>query len=782
MKRSRPIRQPPSLSKFQLGRGGRFLLACGIYTLSTLLVLAPACFDGHSRVLSQFGEDLSAQFIGWRAFGFGQLRQGHLVLWNPHLFSGAPFLGGFQSALLYPPNWLYLVLPLAAAIDVGIALHVMLAGIAMYAWVEYRRPNAISPLLSGLIFMFGGAFFMHIFPGHLSNLCTMAWAPLIFLAVDRLTSEKSWRGTWLGSIAVAMQVLAGHPQYAFYTVVVAAVYALARLRGAPRPWQAATGCMLIYIAGAALSAAQLLTGLQATAESARRNLGPAVAGTFSLAPESLLTAVMPGFFGDISHTLYWGRWYLWEQSIYVGVAATALAVYGLGRETAPMRRGVVVAAAVTLLLALGHYTPLFYLIYHLPGFSSFRGLSKFAFLLLMFIALLAGLGFDRLMRTTQLSGVPPIVASTTGAIALIFAAAVSREAESRHGWWVRWLGSMQWTGGERLFNEAVPPSNYALFATHSANELAWCGMILLLVAGIWWIARRRRTAGYILPLLAAAELVTFASRNTPSFPMTSVERSAQHWRWALAGVDNGYRVFSSAGGLMLLAGGHDIWGADPMVVGRYAEFTARSQQRALDDPLFLSFPHLDSPMLRVARLQYYYDEDARATPAAHPPLPRALLIDRCRIIPDAAGRLDALADPGFDPARTVILETPPEPVPIPGGGGGQVDLSDRSTDQIEVRASLPSPAILLITDTYSTGWHIRPLDTPAPQRYQVLPADHAFRGVPLAAGQHHFLLEYRPTAWVVGKWISIAAILICVLLALRWMVRRQRHREFGEPG
>ena len=56
------------------------------------------------KVLSLWGADLSGQFLAWRAFGFSHQAEGHLVLCNPHLYSGTPFLGGFQSALLYPPN------------------------------------------------------------------------------------------------------------------------------------------------------------------------------------------------------------------------------------------------------------------------------------------------------------------------------------------------------------------------------------------------------------------------------------------------------------------------------------------------------------------------------------------------------------------------------------------------------------------------------------------------------------------------------------------------------
>ncbi|MCZ6673052.1 MAG: hypothetical protein O7C75_08940, partial [Verrucomicrobia bacterium] len=79
----------------------------------TRLMFLDVLFSPSAVILSQQGTDLSSQFVYWRDFGFSQLSQGNLALWNPHIFSGMPYFGGFQSALLYPPNWLYLVLPLA---------------------------------------------------------------------------------------------------------------------------------------------------------------------------------------------------------------------------------------------------------------------------------------------------------------------------------------------------------------------------------------------------------------------------------------------------------------------------------------------------------------------------------------------------------------------------------------------------------------------------------------------------------------------------------------------
>jgi hypothetical protein len=91
------------------------------YALLVLLFLVLAMFGGvilsdANRILSSPQADIASQFIYWRDFGFSELKRGNLALWNPHLFSGAPFFGGFQSALLYPLNFPYLLLPLGIAV------------------------------------------------------------------------------------------------------------------------------------------------------------------------------------------------------------------------------------------------------------------------------------------------------------------------------------------------------------------------------------------------------------------------------------------------------------------------------------------------------------------------------------------------------------------------------------------------------------------------------------------------------------------------------------------
>src|SRR5258708_4700506 len=87
---------------------------------------------GPTLFLSKGGEDMTADCIGWRQFAFQELRQGHLAFWDSQLLCGAPFFGDFQSAILSPPNWLFMVFSMPFAVNLGIALHVFLLG-----WFPY---------------------------------------------------------------------------------------------------------------------------------------------------------------------------------------------------------------------------------------------------------------------------------------------------------------------------------------------------------------------------------------------------------------------------------------------------------------------------------------------------------------------------------------------------------------------------------------------------------------------------------------------------------------------
>jgi len=231
------------------------------------------------RVISSPIADLANQFLFWRDYGFGELKEGRFAFWNPYLYSGAPFFGGFQSALLYPLNFPYLVLPLTLAINVGILLHIFLLGLFMYLWARGRGLGRPAALVGGLLIMFSGGHFPHVYAGHLTNLCAMSWVPLIFWAVDGLINRPSTRFFLIGSCAYALHILAGHPQYVYYTTMVIACYTLVQIL-----WPLSESShkvptvkkilalIAIFIGGGALAAIQILPGWETAQESLRADM------------------------------------------------------------------------------------------------------------------------------------------------------------------------------------------------------------------------------------------------------------------------------------------------------------------------------------------------------------------------------------------------------------------------------------------------------------------------------------------------------------------------------
>src|SRR5512136_2937619 len=90
------------------------------------------------------------QFYPWQQFAVEMWRSGQAPLWNPFVGNGAPLAANLQSAVFYPLNFLYLILPAEQAMGYTAALHVVLAGLAMYAWGRALGLQPLSALIGAL--------------------------------------------------------------------------------------------------------------------------------------------------------------------------------------------------------------------------------------------------------------------------------------------------------------------------------------------------------------------------------------------------------------------------------------------------------------------------------------------------------------------------------------------------------------------------------------------------------------------------------------------------------
>jgi len=757
-------------------------LVFGGFALLTLLMFGDLLFSGGTTVLGNRGTDLYSQFVGWRGFGFQELAKGNLALWNPHIFGGAPYFGGFQAALLYPPNLLYLVLPLPQAINWGVALHVFLMGAFMYAWMKFRGLRPEAAFLAGVLMMFGGTHFIHIYAGHLPNLCAMVWAPLVFLALDGVFASCSQPSTlgsqllgWLllGMFAVAMQVFSGHPQYVFCTALAAGSYSLVRLLGAERRGALLPLLAAIYTGGALLAAVQLLAGWQANAETIRSAPLPfEFAAAFGFPPENFLTLLAPNFFGNLSSQHpYWGRCYLWEMSLFFGITGFVCAVYGAVYCEKRMRRVFVAVTALLVVLALGVHTPLFQLLYnYAPGFNKFRGMSKFTFPASLFLVALAAHGFDRMMRLPRLE--PRVLFGVFGLAGGLVVAAL----------WVRMSDWQAVVRAVAATSESYLPSSASNSPEFVASAQAAASVSLLIAAAtmgvlgmLLWMLGKSAWIPRLILAIAVSEMFCFARGLRDTFDSTSPAPAPV--REFLAAHPGDIRILNPLNPNSALAlDAQDLWGGDPGVVRRYAEFIGFTQginpdQVTQDVP----FRQLDS-LYAMLRLRYaFVPQDGRLqVMEASNPMERVQLVSRYRLVPKRDQILAAMRGPGFDPRREVLLETPPLPAPVDFAPAGTARVVNSSTDWLEIAADTPQPAILLITDVYTPAWRARALPGSSQSQYDLQPADYVLRCVPLAAGHHRLRVEYVPAAYLAGKWVSVTSWLLFTGAAVAAFRRRNR--------
>jgi hypothetical protein len=771
----------------------------------TLVLFHAVLFQLGNRIPSAPGGDLFMQFLPWRDFGFSQLRHGNFALWNPYVYGGTPYFAGFQAALLYPPNWLHLLLPLTTAINWIIAIHFFAAGYFTYLWCRGRYASIGASILAGIMFMFSGPYFLHVYAGHLPHLCIMVWVPLLFLSLDKLNETGSLKWCLLGSLAVGMQMFAGHPQYLYYTGLASLLYiAITSIRSRHR-FALGGGYIIIYVAATLLGAVQLLSGVQAAGESVRAggtNFG--FASMFALPPENLLTFLAPGFLGklplssnDANAITYFGRCYLWEMSVFVSISGLVLFFFG---AVVRWRKCLclLVMIGVTLALALGRHLPLYRPLYDfLPEYNHLRGVSKFTFPMCLFICVIAGHGFDTILAQRRTLSVGAIITGIAAIVLAITALALAPSASgSPHGIWTALIGLIGYSGESYLpsqtFRNATFIRDTSKIAAHAIGwAAATLGAITLLLAG----ARQKPLLAYGLIVLATVELFIFARQNLSINPADSNYPTA--WLDRIRATPGDYRVvhctrpdgdedqFVDEG---MSLGIQSVWGYDPGVMKRYAETLYSAQ--GINPDVANQYLHISKGSLGLfqmlrCRFALQWQGDVPTVAEIFSPLPVAQLVSNWVVLPVRDDALHMIDSNDFDPRKTVILESSPGVDPSEDGVRGPAEVVASSTDWVEIRTTIPTPAMLLITNNYSTGWRVIPLETTSQTDYRIIPANYTLMAIPLQAGSHHLRIEYRPAAFVIGKWISIAALIgyaACLLgvaiqkshLPLRLSFRRSR--------
>ncbi|MGH2626170.1 MAG: hypothetical protein ACRDHY_05915, partial [Anaerolineales bacterium] len=307
----------------------------------------------------------------------------------------------------YPTAWLRWILPTDTAMNLGFAVHIVLAGCTMYAFLRALGVSWTGALTGGLAYELTGLVASLVYPGHDGKLFVSALTPLVFLAILRAVRDRRPYAFGLLALGVGLS-LHGHPQLSYYLLVAAALWGVYLLFLAPgRP----VGTAKLPLLGGALAAVAIGFGIYAIQAlpfiayipySPRAVGGPSggweYATAFALPWTELFSVIIPEFNGIQS--AYWGENYLKHHTEYLGVAPLVLAVVGAGdRARRPLVLAVGCIGLFFLLIALGGHTPFYRLWYEvMPLMKKVRAPGMAFFLVSFPVAAFAGFGADRVLR------------------------------------------------------------------------------------------------------------------------------------------------------------------------------------------------------------------------------------------------------------------------------------------------------------------------------------------------------------------------------------------------
>jgi hypothetical protein len=387
-----------------------------VLALATLIVCWPLGLT--NRILA--GVDAFTYFTPYWAYRMEAFRAGRIPLWNPYLFSGAPFLANIQAAVLYPLHWPLSWLRPEQALVWSALLHAWLAaGFTYLLATRSLRVSRLAGLLAGMIFGLGGFALARV--ENINQLNALAWLPAMLWLFDEtnrredgkneIARRHGWRSRSLVSlvsltVVIALQVLAGHTQTTFINMIGLGLWAVLSLGWPPKRTSLVRLRPLLAIVPAlGLSAAQLLPTIELNAVGLRMGgLDYRLAVSFSLRPQLLLQSFLPPFRGGLD-AAFGSEGYA-EFVGYVGITALLLAGLGVAvairsarahlPDSGPALRAIALLVAGAL-LALGAYNPLYYLLWRfVPGFGLFRAPARWLELFTLGAALLAGLGLHSL--------------------------------------------------------------------------------------------------------------------------------------------------------------------------------------------------------------------------------------------------------------------------------------------------------------------------------------------------------------------------------------------------
>ncbi|HOZ49032.1 MAG TPA: YfhO family protein [Candidatus Hydrogenedentes bacterium] len=701
------------------------------------------------------------------AYSAARWREGRLPLWNSHQLCGTPFLADPANGVFQPINAIALLLPPERAMALHAYTCLALMGFFTALFARALGTSLTAAILGGVAYAFCGATAAGMSRPAIA--ATLAWTPCTFWALREYVRTWRLRTAALTGVALAMLLTAGSPAVAVAVLLLWIPYRFhlaftAPARRRPRLARRAGGCAITGIVALALAAAQWAPTIVWL-----RTLDNPLDTLWRLDWAGLAA---PGWREALTQFLMVKPDALPHMN-YVGIATLLVAPAALFHK--PARKDMAL-----FLLAV----PVFFFLASFEKLSMPFGYPQHALIVpaVFSVAVLAALGLDRI----EMRAGPALPGVWRPALVVLACSAI-----------------LFWAS-----------------ATDARGRVVMFVLLILLLLVI-----RTRLTIHLAALLVAALLffdLALANANAYRHPFDDAPACYRTHVAAIGAAQEqaiGQRIFVSSHPLdialspnlgMLFpvhaAGGTHLPLSRDQVAWwrRLAPAEQRPQDGAAGtiEPSEVSAVLLDIMAVRaiLSSKQGGLQDDAYKdeTSALHSvqtdaqvrllvndnALPRAFCVSAWYGVESVNDAIDLMTQPDFDSTaacaievhsqglvalKALLPETPPgSPVDTSGETApGTCELLTDTPQRLVLHAHAPGPVIVVLADTYASGWRASVDGIPWP----ILKTNGLFRGVAIPAGPHEIVFEYRPTEFIVGAAAALSALALLALIGLVSLIR-----------
>ncbi len=710
--------------------------------LTLVAYFAPVLFMGDTF----FFRDVTMFGIPEKWFQLEMYKQGALPFWNPHIFSGVPFMPLLHPNPTYPGNILLFVGEFPYGHNLFLVAHHALLVVSVFALIRHWGMGCGAATAASLVALLGGYFLSIVSLGN--QFISGVWMPLILLSTQKYLKEAGKGWLLLALVSLVMQVLGGSPESCMMSTLIVLLALIFLPTGYPVKWKEPLVVVSGLVATAlGLTAFQLIPTYLAVKRSVRSwDLGTEFNTGWSLEPDNLWTFFFHRNFDSFMEgAIMEAVPYL--PSIYMGILPACVVLL------APVfiRKREVMFWTVMfwfgIFLALGKYNILYTAMLEFnPFLKMFRYPEKFIFLSAFSMVFLTAYWWESFVRNPQRAAIMPCGLAFLMIAFLMLGGSMFVSSSLNVG------------GAFVLLALFAGISLFALTGKIKRPQVV-SGMVMFLLFVDLWMAHSR-----MIPFMDE-QIFNRQPEIQQSLPEKVVPYRVYSGDYTAEYRSN--NTFLPAPNLLIshilqkeyakpnLGTIFDLEYADGLMAIEY-EYVWLWTSMFKKSP-----PEKRQRMLARSNVTHQIlPEDVqpvRVRPMESP-LPRAFMVPRFRLGPEVK-LLNTYFSESFDPLKEVLLDKPVEFEASPHFAG-TVEGIHYGPNRVEVLTRQEGNGFLVLLDSWFPGWMVRVDGQDAP----LLRANHFFRAVKLGPGNHRLEFEYVPEGFVLGKNISMGFLFLVMSL------------------